>query len=241
MSRSSIVAACAALLLSSGLAYAQDPIAPSPSEEGAGPGDVIEDDQQLPPPPASRPFLRAWFHADFTTLAASRTFDTVIGTSQISMRGGGGEVLNLWKGLFARVAFSAARETGSRVIVIDDEVIPIGIPLTVEFKPLEFGGGWRFRPMGGGRIVPYVGAGVLRVGYRETSDFAQSGDNTDTTFNGSVVFGGVEASVFSWIIAGVEAQYRTIPDAIGGGGVSGAFGETDLGGTTIRVLIGIRR
>lgn len=225
MSRSSIVVACAAVLLCSGLAYAQDPVAPSLSGQDA----------------ESRPFLRAYFHVDFTTLAASRTFDAVIGKSQLSMQGGGGEALNLWKGLFARVAFSSARETGSRVIVIDDEVIPIGIPLTVELKPLEIGGGWRFRPMAGGRIVPYVGAGVLRVGYRERSDFAQSGDDTDATFNGSFVFGGVEASLFSWIIAGVEAQYRTVPDALGGGGVSGAFGETDLGGTTLRVLIGIRR
>lgn len=234
MSRSSILAVCAAMLLAPVSAGAQD-AGPSPTrafEQTAAPARATSSD---------RSFLRAYFHVDFTTLAASRTFDAVIGKSRLSMPGGGGEALNLWKGLFARVAFSTARETGSRVIVIGDEVIPIGVPLTVELRPLEIGGGWRFRPMAGGRIVPYVGAGALRVGYRETSDFGQSSDNTDTTFNGSVVFGGVEASVFSWIIAGVEAQYRTVPDAIGGGGVSGAFGETDLGGTTLRVLIGVRR
>jgi hypothetical protein len=45
----------------------------------------------------------------------------------------------------------------------------------------------------------------------------------------------------SWVIAGAEVQYRTVPDALGEGGVSQVFGDTDLGGVTVRVLVGIRR
>lgn len=228
----SLVITCLVLFASWTPAYAQTPSEPLDGISGEPP--TVR--ASLP-----RPLLRAYFHVDVTSLSASRTFDAVIGQSQFTMPGGGGEILNLWKGLFARVAFSMAKETGSRVIVLDDEVIPIGIPLTVELAPLEIGGGWRFPAFGSGRVVPYAGAGYVRLGYRETSDFAQRGDDTDTTFNGSIVFGGVEVSLVSWVIAGVEAQYRRVPDAIGGGGVSGAFGETDLGGTTFRVLVGIRR
>lgn len=202
--------------------------------------------QATTPPPSrasasSRPFLRAYVLFDSTALAATDTFDAVIGKSRLSMPGGGGEVLNIWKGLFARVAFSSVKETGSRVVIFDGEVIDLGIPLTVELEPLEVAGGWRFPAFAAGRLVPYVGGGLLRMGYKERSEFGMGDDNTDTSFNGSVVFGGIEASIVSWVIAGAEVQYRTVPDAIGEGGVSQAFGENDLGGVTLRVLVGIRR
>lgn len=199
-----------------------------------------------PRPPArasasSRPFLRAYFLFDSTRLTAVDTFDAVIGKSRLAMPGGGGEVLNIWRGVFARVAFSSVKETGSRVVIFDGEVIDLGIPLTVELKPLEVAGGWRFPAFAAGRLVPYVGGGLLRMGYKERSEFGTGDENTDTSFNGSVVFGGIETSIASWVIAGAEVQYRTVPDAIGDGGVSQAFGENDLGGVTLRVLVGIRR
>jgi hypothetical protein len=207
---------------------------------------VLAHGQTNPPPPSpaaasSRPLLRAYFLFDSTTLTASETFDAVIGKSRLAMPGGGAEVLRLWKGLFARVAFSSVKESGSRVVVFDDEVIDLGIPLTVELAPLEIAGGWRFPAFASRRFVPYAGGGFLRMGYRETSQFAIGDDNTDTSFNGGLVFGGIEAALVSWVIAGAEVQYRTVPDALGEGGVSQAFGDTDLGGVTVRVLVGIRR
>ena len=203
-------------------------------------------DVQAPPPvarpaPAARTFLRAYFLFDSTSMAAAETFDAVIGTSRLSMAGAGGEALGLWKGLFARVAFSSASETGSRVDVFDDEVVSVGIPVTIELRPLEIAAGWRARPFAAGRLVPYVGGGLLRMGYKETSDFSDPDDNVDTSFTGGVLFGGIEASLVSWIVAGAEVQYRTLPNAIGAGGVSEVFEETDLGGMTFRVLIGVRR
>jgi hypothetical protein len=193
------------------------------------------------PAPAARTYLRAYFLFDSTSMAAAETFDAVIGTSRLSMAGAGGEALGLWKGLFARVAFSTASETGHRVDVFEDEVVSVGIPITVELRPIEVAGGWRLRPVASGRLVPYFGGGLLRMGYRETSDFADTGENIDTSFTGAVMFGGIEASLVSWIVAGAEVQYRTVPDAIGGGGVSQVFGEDNLGGLTFRVLFGVRR
>ena len=199
------------------------------------------------PPPAARParaartFLRAYFLFDSTSMAAADTFEAVIGKSRLSMVGVGGEALGLWKGLFARVAFSSVTETGNRVDVFDGEAASVGIPITVELRPLEIAGGWRLRPVAAGRIVPYVGGGLLRMGYKETSDLSDPDDNVDTSFTGGVLFGGIEASLVSWIVAGAEVQYRTLPNAIGGGGVSEVFEENNLGGMTFRVLIGVRR
>jgi hypothetical protein len=79
------------------------------------------------------------------------------------------------------------------------------------------------------------------MGYRETSEFGIGDDNTDQTFTGTAVFGGIEAWIINWVIAGAEVQYRTVPDALGGGGVSAVFGDDNLGGLTLRVLVGIRR
>lgn len=189
---------------------------------------------------AVQPRVRAYFLFDSTALAAERTFDAVIGKTRVTAPGAGGEVF-IWQGLFARVALSSLKETGSRVVVFDDQAIALGIPLTIEMRPLELAAGWRARPMASGRIVPYGGVGLLRMGYRETSEFATGSENTDTTFSGRVLFGGIEAVLGGWLIAGAEVQHRAVPDALGDGGVSQAFGERDLGGVTFRVLVGIRR
>ena len=198
--------------------------------------------RQGPRPALPRePILRGYFMTDLASMTASDSFDAVLGSSRLVMRGGGGEVLHIWRGLFARAAFAAAREEGTRAIVVDNEVIPLDIPMTVEVSPLEIGGGWRFRPLAGGRLVPYVGAAVLRVGYRERSEFAVADDDVDATFTGRAFFGGLEAVIGGWVIVGAEVQHRSVPDALGEGGVSAAFRETDLGGSAIRFLVGIRR
>lgn len=236
MIRVTALAALAAIVLTTTAVHAQ--------EAEPAPGDVNAPEfasQPAPPRPrAPRSYFRGYVTFDSTALAASQTFDAIVGKPRLSMVGGGGELLDIWKGLFARVAVSSVKETGSRAELFNGEVIPLGIPLTVELRPLEVAAGWRV-PLLAGRLVPYGGGGVLRMGYRETSTFAMAGENTSRTFGGSVFFGGVEARIVSWIVAGAEVQYRTVPDALGAGGLSEAFGETDLGGTTMRVLIGIRR
>jgi opacity protein-like surface antigen len=196
-----------------------------------------------PPSPAARrrqaqPWWRAYAFVDRTTPAAPETFDAIFEASRFWSSGGGVEVLRVWQGLFARVAYSSFTETGSRVAVFDDEVVSLGIPLTLELKPLEIGGGWRFRLPG--RVTPYVGAAWLRVSYRETSEFAVDDEVGSETFDGRMAFGGVEVALTRWLVAGAELQYRSVPDALGGSGASAEFRETDLGGTTVRILVGIR-
>jgi hypothetical protein len=82
--------------------------------------------------------------------------------------------------------------------------------------------------------VPFVGGGAGVLRYRETADFAEPGDDVDDSFGSYHVLGGVELPIARRFGAAIDGLYRWVPDAIGEGGVSAAYGETDLGGFTIR-------
>lgn len=207
------------------------------------PTEAAAQQQPTPAPSGPKPAIgvRAFFLYDANFMAASKTFDAVTGSSMLSGVGGGVDITNLWKGVFARVAFSRMSKDGERVVVEGDEVFPVGIPLKVSMTPVEIGAGWRFPAGRKMRAVPYAGAGLLRLGYKETADFAEPGDDSDESLSGSFVFGGVDVPIGKWLSAGVEGQYRVIKNAIGESGVSQAFGEDNLGGFTFRVLIGIRK
>lgn len=204
----------------------------------------LDVNQTRPAPLAQRPQTfdwRAYLLFDSTTMAASRTFDAIFGTHRLQATGFGGEILHIWKGLFGRVAFSSLERQGERVVVDGDEAVAVGIPLRLTLRPLELGGGWRLPPVAAGRVVPYAGGSMLRLAYIESSDFADDAENSDETFVGMNVFGGIEARVAPWIVAGAEVQYRHVANALGTSGASQAFGESNLGGATVRVLVGIRR
>lgn len=184
--------------------------------------------------------LRGYFTFDTNVMAAKRTFDGVLGAHRFNAPGAGAEIIRIYKGAFVRLAGSRFDATGSRVVVYDNDVASLDIPITLELRHFEFGGGWRFGDRVGARVVPYAGGGLVKLGYRETSDLSGTADNVDTTFNGVNAFGGVDVLVWRWFGAGVEVQYRSFANAIGEGGASKAFGETDLGGTTFRVMVGAR-
>lgn len=185
--------------------------------------------------------LRGYFTFDTNVMSASKTFDAVVGTHDFKAPGAGAEIIRIWKGAFVRFAGSKFDAAGSRVVVYNDDVASLDIPLTLELRYVEFGGGWRFGDRLDARYVPYAGGGLVKLGYRETSDLAGTVDNVDTTFNGANVFAGVDVLVWRWLSAGAEVQYRSFANAIGEGGASKAFGENNLGGTTFRVMIGARR
>lgn len=184
--------------------------------------------------------FRAYVIVENESLTASKTFEAVLGTSTMRNVGAGGDVINLWKGAFARVAVTQASKTGSRVFVdADQRVYSLNNPVTVTLKPVEIGGGWRFRALDKkGRIVPFAGATILWQGYQETSKFSDGSEDTDEIFKGQSVFGGVEIAI-KFVQVGVEGVFRRVPKAFGAEGVAGAFSETSLGGGAIRVRFGI--
>jgi hypothetical protein len=210
-------------------AYAQAAGAPAPQPKPKPPA------APRPAPPKST--FRVYGQFDWMAMSASQSFDAILGTSSVAGFGVGGEVLDLWKGLFARVTFGVRGDTGQRVIVADGQVIELGIPLEIGLDEFTLGGGWRqtVHP----RVIAYGGAGFLRAGYSEESDFSTV---EKKAFRGSTFFGGVELPLNRWLIVGGEVDWRSLPDALGEfPSVSQVFGETNLGGMALRALVGIRR
>ena len=213
--------------------------------------------QQKPTPAASKKpsslVYRGFFSFDMTSLAASETYDALLGSSTVTGLGGGGEIGGIWKQLFVRFGLSQASETGERAFVVNGDVIPVGIPITVKMMPIEIIGGWRFTPKGKPRsgtaassVTPhapysfYAGGGPVFFKYSETSDFGGPADNLNEMFTGFVFYGGMSVDLGRWVFVSGEGGYRSVPNALGSSGLSADFGETDLGGTVLRVMVGIR-
>jgi opacity protein-like surface antigen len=203
--------------------------------------------QQRRPAPASaqrQPLaVRGFGDIGVTWFTAADTFDAVFGSSSGTFFGGGVEVV-LPSRVFAGVRFSRFEKTGERVSVSDGEVFPLGIDLTATITPIEISGGYRFRGAGRtGTVIPYLGGGVGWHKYKETSEFAVSGEDVDETFTGYHVLGGVEVRLGRWFGVAGEGQWTTVPDALGADSSSAAseFGESDLGGFAVRVKFVIGR
>ena len=137
-----------------------------------------------------------------------------------------------------KVPSSSSRRPVSAVFVSDGEVLPLGIEDRVTINPITFSAGYRFRTSS--TLVSYVGGGAGSYRLRETSDFADPSENVDERHTAYHALGGVEFGISKWVLAAFEAQYTTVPDGLGGTGVAEAFGETNLGGTSLRfkVLVG---
>jgi opacity protein-like surface antigen len=181
--------------------------------------------------------LRPFFLFSAERPAAKQTFDAVFGDSLQQFWGGGVQAA-FRNGFHVEVAASRFEKTGQRAFVSNGQAFPLGIPLTVRITPLEFSAGYRFRASP--RVIPYLGAGVARYAYLETSESAEGGDDVDATHTGYLVLGGVELRAHRWIGVSVDVQYTHVTGILGSAGISKEFGEDNLGGTAVRakVLVG---
>lgn len=195
-----------------------------------------------PKRPPSVPFdFRAYAHLDEVWMSASQSFDAVLGTSSLTAGGVGVDLVDLWRGAFVRAGISRMGGHGSRVFLVDGDVIPTNVPIAVRMRTVELGGGWRYALPTRPTYTVYGGVDLLRLRYTEVSDVATDEENAPEGFWGSAIFGGLEVQVWKRMIAGGEVQFRSVPDAIGTAGVSLDFNETNLGGFVIRGLIGFRK
>lgn len=192
------------------------------------------------PAPESKIGGRIFVHFDAQSMAAKDTFETVTGSTTLLGGGGGVEVHRLWRRLFVRADLSRFVKLGERVFVVDGEVFPLGTELEVTMTPIALGAGWRFSPIGSRGIVPYLGAGLLFLKYREVSDADVSGEEVSETYDGFTIFGGIEVPVWRALSAGAELGWRRA-SVSPLGGVMQAFGESNLGGTSIRVMVSLRK
>lgn len=171
---------------------------------------------------------------------AVETFEAVLGKSSGNIYGGGATLGLPLGGLFVDIGAWRFKQVGERVFITNGEVFHLGIPVTITITPVEITAGWKFR-FRNSRLVPYAGGGFTMYGYKETSSFSTPAEDVDERFNGYHVIGGVEYKVLRWLALGGEAAWTTIPDAIGTGGASKEFGESELGGTSFRAKITIGR
>jgi hypothetical protein len=173
--------------------------------------------------------------------AASESFDAVLGTTSGVIFGGGATVGLPIGGLFVDVGAWQYSGSGERAFVADGEVFPVGIPLDVEIVPIEISAGWKFRIRSLPKLLPYVAGGYTSFGYKETSPFAGSGEDVDERFGGYHLRGGAEFKLTTWLGVAGEVAWTSVPDALGDGGVSAAFNEDNLGGTSFRARITVGR
>lgn len=185
-----------------------------------------------PPRPRGRLMIRGFGQTGGTLFTAEDSFDTIVGNPFGLIVGGGGQVV-LPNGVFAQVSLDRFRETGSRVLVSGTQIFTLDAPVRVTVTPVLFSVG--YRPPTTARYAPYAGGGLGWHSLEEESPSSAGFDPVDEQKIGYHVFGGVEVPLGRWLAVGGEVQWATVPDALGETGVSAAFGEDDLGGTTFRV------
>lgn len=197
----------------------------------------------LPGSPAdaqSRVMLRGFGDIGWTTFAAEKSFTAVLGSDTGRLFGEGVEAV-LLQHIFVSLRASRFREVGQRVFLFNGTQFDLGIPTTITVTPVELTAGYR-RDFGW-RLVPYGGAGVGRHRYVETSEFSEPSENVSKRFSGYHVLGGAEFRLARWLGAAAEAQWTTVPDALGDdpNSVSHEFDESDLGGVTFRLKVVVGR
>jgi len=184
--------------------------------------------------------VRGFADIGSTTFNAGESFAAVLGRDVGAVFGGGGDAVFPQR-VFVSVRASRFRRTGERVFLFERERFGLGIPTTVTVTPLELTGGYRFDY--GWRVVPYAGGGIGSHHYTETSQFAGGGEDVARPFLGYHLMVGYEIRIARWIGTAAEAQWATVPDALGADANSAAreFDESNLGGTTVRVKLIIGR
>jgi opacity protein-like surface antigen len=170
---------------------------------------------------------------------AADSFDAIFGESSGPIFGGGVRISE--GGAFLDVGAWQYSADGERAFVAGNAVFPLGIPIEVTVTPIEISGGWRFRIRKMPKLTPYAAGGWTLMRYQETSEFSSEDEDVEETFNGFHLFGGVEYKITRWFGVAGEASWTTVANALGDAGVSEAFNETDLGGTTLRFKITIGR
>jgi hypothetical protein len=178
-------------------------------------------------------------HINFGRLSqtASDSFTAILGSSSGQTFGAGGEFA-LRNGLFVRADVSYFRDEGERVEMIDGEIVPLGIPLTLSLTPIEFSGGYRFSAIRFGRggqvrLVPFAGAGAGIVRFSEQTDDEHPDEQVNERYGSYHLLIGFDVPIGRRVAIGTELTRRWVRDGLGSGGISEAYGETDLGGTTM--------
>jgi hypothetical protein len=181
------------------------------------------------------PFLlRGFGELGYLQLAATESFNAIFEKDATWLAGAG--VDGVWpSGLFASAEVEWFTMKGERAFVLNDEVFRLGIEDVVTVVPISMTLGYQFGRSPVAR--PYAGGGFGVFIYQEHADFAQGDDDFSENFGSFHVLGGVDLVRRRRISTAVEGRYTWVRDSIGEGGVSEGFGETDLGGFTLKIKV----
>jgi opacity protein-like surface antigen len=165
-------------------------------------------------------------YADLTS--ASRSAQAVFGSSG-GFTWGGALRYDVTESVYLSAGARVFDKQGERVFVVDEQsqVFPLGHPLSVRLVPLRLSLGYRFNRWTS--AVPYLGVGGGIVSFREESTVGGVTEKTSESKGSFHVLGGLEYRRGSLGI-GAELSYSWVPNAIGIGGVSAIYQETDIGG-----------
>lgn len=190
-------------------------------------------------PPGPKPGFRAYGIVEAERVLATKSFNAVLGKTNLTNYGFALEATNVWEGAFLRLDLTRSSNTGQRVFVDSGQnVFSLHVPVAITITPIEIGGGWRFMARSRSHVLPHVGAALLVQKYREVSTPPNADTDVDATDAGLALFGGADIR-FGILAVLVEGQYRTVPKAIGVAGASQDFKETDLGGAVLRIGVGV--
>lgn len=184
-----------------------------------------------PPPrrgPARRAELGIEAQAGYFQMAASDSASAVFDATGGFTFGGAVRYV-LARGFFVSAGARTFSKDGERVFVSakNAPVAKLGFPLSLRLTPITATVGYRLRH--GATVVPYAGAGGGVTLFREESEVAGEVFEESRTKGSFHVLAGVEVGRGT-VRFGAEARYSWVPDAVGLGGVSKVYGETDLGG-----------
>lgn len=168
--------------------------------------------------------------------AAQDSADAVFGSTGGATFGG-----SLRYGLTRRflvgLDVSSFGKDGERVFVASPggTVFRLGHPLEMRLMPVVAHGAFRFRP--DASLRPYLGLGAGFASYKETTEVGGVSESESRTVFTGRAFGGAEYRT-GRLRLGVEAGFSMVPSAIGEGGVSAVYGESDMGGLSLVVRLG---
>jgi hypothetical protein len=204
-------------------------------------------------PDAPAVALRPYFELSRQAFAAADTFENVFGETSARFWGFGVQAA-FWKARIygeagmSRMASEDSQMVGERVLVSNNTIYKLGIPLRSTIEPWRIAGGYRFHVSR--LVIPYVGVGMTSYHYTEESDFAAPEENLDTDGRGTLFQFGAEIRVHRWVGIAAGAERAQVTGIFGNGGLSHAYtsgellegreGEDDLGGWSMqfRVVVG---
>jgi len=181
--------------------------------------------------PASAGEFAAELAGGYFGMSATKSADALFESSG-GFTWGGAARYSFKGGFFVSAGARTFSKEGERVFLASptDTVARLGFPLSIRITPMFVTAGYRFRE--GKMVVPYAGIGGSLTSFSEESSVAGRSYDESRTETGFHVVGGAEVGrgLFRF---GAEVGWSTVPDAVGVGGVSAIYGESDIGGWSV--------